>query len=159
MLAGVRNLALDELAARCGGYVSARPGQGECPTGRVVRYHETLRFVAEDGWVRYAQRAVEQESGAVLHEEHGVLRPLPDGRLQLSLVMNSGRMELGVADFDGDTLTTDTTTFFNDHRGVKATRRIFAFRDGGVDKELWLATPAWPSLTRHMWGPLQRERG
>ncbi len=135
---------------------SREPGTGICPTGIEVRYREELSLERADEWVRYRQRAERADDGTILHEEAGTLRPAPDGGWEVALAMNSGRLEHGRALWEPSTLRTDSEQFFNDRLQVRATRRVLRFDADGIDKELWLATPVWPALRRHMWGRLER---
>lgn len=145
---------IDAFAEYLGNY-RGDAGQGICPSGQLATYDETLNFRRKHSAVWLEFCAVEP-SGQVLHEEHGVLRSLRDGRLEASIVMNSGRMEYATGRWDGSTLLLDSSRFFNDRLGVLATRRKYEFRPGACSRTLWLAAPGWPDLTRHMWGELQR---
>ncbi|MCB9678077.1 MAG: hypothetical protein H6737_23455 [Alphaproteobacteria bacterium] len=135
-----------------GTWVTEGSGSGRCPGGRGVEYDERLTLVQRSQHVHYHQIAIERGTGFVLHEESAVLR---DGTL--SLVMSSGRMELGRYAVQGDTLVLESETFVNDRKGVIAVRRAFELTPLGCAKTLWLATPVWPELTRHMHGNLVRE--
>ena len=149
---------LDAFAPYLGSYASTT-GEGLCPTGVNVRFHEHFTLERCQDWVRYDQRAVRADDGLVLHTEGGVFRADGSGGLELALVMNSGRLEFGTARWEGAaSLVTESTRFHNDRLGVRANRRAFRFDADGCDKELWLATPAWPELRRHMWGRLTRDR-
>ena len=139
-----------------GNYSTVATGAGVCPTGIEVRFHETFSIARVDDWVRYEQKAVDAATGLTLHHESGVFREGADDTFELALVMNSGRMELGTAQWNGAELRTQSSTFFNDRLGVITNERRFTFDAGGCHKELWLATPVWPTLTRHMWGELVR---
>jgi hypothetical protein len=158
---------VDALAALCGTWSTdpAAPGEGICPRGTPVRFHETLvvtRTAPTDGWLTLVQHAVDAASGETLHAEHGFLRPRGAG-VELALAMNSGRLEVArgevVADGDVVCLAVTSDGFLNDRLQVIAMRRTLAFdlAAGTCDKQLELATGlGWPSLTRHMWSRLRR---
>ncbi len=147
---------MDRFHPYLGEYNTLAPGEGICPTGTTVRFRETFRLERIDDWVRYEQRAIDVATGRTLHHESGVFRVTTGDTLELALVMNSGRMELGTANWNGAELRTQSSTFLNDRLGVIANERRFTFSEDGCHKELWLATPLWPTLTRHMWGDLTR---
>ncbi|MCH9648662.1 MAG: heme-binding beta-barrel domain-containing protein [Deltaproteobacteria bacterium] len=130
-------------------------GEGVCPSGQLTAYAETLTLRRQHDWVWFQFSAIEP-SGQVLHEEHGVFRPTPDGKLEASIVMNSGRMEFAKGGWNGATLLLDSSRFLNDRLGVLATRRRYEFRPQACSRTFWLATPQWPTLTLHMWGTLHR---
>lgn len=146
---------LDLFHPHLGRYESHSLCEGICPTGARIRFHEVLELRRIDQVVRYDQQAL-TEDDHLLHTESGVFRPVPGGGLEVALAMNSGRLELGSATWEGSTLRTESRTFFNDRLGVRANARTFRFTGKGCDKELYLATPVWPELTRHMWGRLER---
>ena len=144
-----------DLTPFLGHFHSQTPGIGRCPGGRGVRFHETLSLTDEGRFVHYRQKAVEVDTGAVLHVEDAVLRDHGDG-MELSLVMSSGRVELGHVQHQDDTLILEGVRFENDRKGVRGARRILRLDGDVLHKELWLATPVWPELTKHMWGTLVR---
>ena len=147
---------LDEVEPFLGNYETRTSGTGVCPTGLEVAFDEQFCLERWDDWLRYEQRAVHVPSGRVLHQESGVIRRGGDGLWELSLVMNSGRIEEGRAAWRGGSLITDTKTFHRDRLGVVANQRRFRFDERGCDKELWLWAPPWTELRRHMWGRLER---
>ena len=153
--------------ALCGSWSTApgAPGEGVCPSGAPVRFHETVSFdraAPTDDWVRIVQRAVDADSGLTLHAEQGFLRRLGAG-VELSLAMNSGRLEWARGSLTVDPrtarLVVTSEAFLNDRLQVIAMRRSYAIdlEAGTCDKLLELATGlGWPSLTRHMWSRLIR---
>ena len=150
---------LERIAPFLGRYCTVEPGAGICPTGVEVQFREKFALERFDDWVRYRQQAVDVATGRVLHDEAGVLRQAPDGSWELSLAMNSGRLEYGRVTWDpggSSALRTDSTEFHRDRLGLRAMRRWFRFDAEGCDKELWLSTGVWPELQRHMWSRLQR---
>ena len=147
---------MDRFNPFLGSYSTSISGEGICPTGVQVRFDETFSLQRVEDWVRYDQRAVNATSGRILHEETGVFRKGAGDAIELALVMNSGRLELGTATWEGMRLITYSESFFNDRLGVRANERRFVFTASDCHKELWLATTKWSELTRHMWGHLQR---
>ena len=150
---------MNDLARWVGRYASADPCEGICPTGVRVRFTEELTFRLGDEWLHYDEHALGLD-GKTLHTESGVIRPTRDNEAShpydISLVMNSGRLEFGSAVIEADSLRTNSTTFYNDHLDVIANAREFRLTSAGIDKHLWLANPVWPELTHHMWGELVR---
>lgn len=153
--------------ALCGTWSTDRqaPGEGICPRGTPVRFHETLtitRVAPTDAWLQVVQRAVDADTGETLHAEHGFLRA-SGGGVELALAMNSGRLEIArgtLEDVDGTLrLVVTSEAFLNDRLRVIAMRRTLTFDPvaGTCDKQLELATGlGWPTLTRHMWARLIR---
>jgi hypothetical protein len=142
---------IESLRPWIGKYESSGWCEGLCPTGVPTRFTETFEFRFGDSWMHYDEHAIGAD-GKTLHTESGVLRAAGGGVFEVSLVMNSGRVELGTASVDGNVLRTDATTFHNDHLGVRATAREFVLTENGCEKHLWLANAAWTELTHHMWG-------
>ena len=146
---------MNELARWVGRFRSAAPCEGVCPTGVNVQFTEELTFRLGDEWLHYDEHARGLD-GRTLHAETGVIRETRNNQstpYDISLMMNSGRLEFGSAAIEGDSLRTHSTTFHNDRLDVIANAREFRLTARGIDKHLWLVNTVWPDLTHHMWDP------
>ncbi len=139
-----------------------QPGNGVCPSGHTVAYHEQFSLVGpakNKAWMCLTQKAVSATTGFIYHAESAFLRAHQDG-VEASFVRNSGRLEYGVGTVtteseDEIVLVLHSQQFHNDHRGVLATKRVFRFTKSNeiwqCDKQLFLATASvWNELQPHM---------
>lgn len=143
---------MERFARWQGGYRGA--GDVLCPTGASMRVEHALTVELDGDGLWLSHRAVDVH-GRLLHRETGVIRAVEAG-VEGSFTMNSGRLEHATGSFSGGVLEIEGRAFLADRRGVRATRRRWAFGEGTCDWALWLSTPAWPELTPHLAASLDR---
>ncbi|GAM28973.1 hypothetical protein SAMD00019534_121490 [Acytostelium subglobosum LB1] len=76
------------------------PGNGIYPTIKPFKYTENLKFKFNGKQIEYKQTTL-SASGQLMHFETGLVRVLPTGRIEMTIVQGSG-----VADFYEGTLET-----------------------------------------------------
>lgn len=137
-------------------------GRGDYPTIEPFQYGEEIVF-QQDGrpFLHYFSRTwLIDEDGAKVreaHQETGFLRCLPEGRLELVLVHNTGLSEIwyGQAADGRIELHTAGVGFTETAKEVTAGQRMY----GNVEGELLYAydmAAAGQELQPHLWARLQR---
>jgi hypothetical protein len=133
-------------------------GEGEYPTIDAFSYGEEVRF-----WhvgkphLLYAQRTWILTDDRPSHSEMGYWRPLPDGRLEVTLSQPTGHVEIGAGTFADDVVEFETTSVLKTPtaKDVTALRRRFALDGDALAYDVWMAAVGQP-LTHHLRGRLVR---
>jgi hypothetical protein len=117
-------------------------GEGEYPGFDTFRYREELSFehvgdpfllVTESSWT---------PDGAPLHFERGTLRPVGDGRVDLTLAHPIGVAEVSEGTIDGTNVTLRSTAVVRTATGSPVTEieRRYHMEGSGLSYELDMAT-------------------
>jgi hypothetical protein len=133
-------------------------GEGEYPNIEPFRFTEEITFdhvgdpfllVTESSWTT---------DGAPLHFERGTLRPLGEGRVDLTLAHPIGVAEVGEGTVDGTTIALRSTAVARTSAGspVSEIERRYELVDGALAYEVDMATDG-VAKTFHVRATLTRD--
>ncbi len=132
-------------------------GRQEYPTVDDADYEEELSFVADEGFLVYAQRAWRPADGTTFHRESGFWRLAEGGALEVCLGHPLGLVEVSEGSLDGTAIHLRSVSIERTRTGdpVAAVERRYEIAGDTMRYDVAMALDHVP-LTHHLRAELRR---